>query len=98
MKMKFVKEYKELDKVSLFVKLQFLDKHGFGLLADAIDRDLRNCIAHIDIIVNEDGSIVNKRTHKTIEDMKQITDYLGGIGAITMNVMDYSLRRIGAIE
>lgn len=97
-KMKFVKEYNDLDKVSLFVKLQFIDKHGFGLLADAVDRELRNCIAHIDIIVNEDGSIVNKRTHEKIDDLEQRRDYLGGVGAIVLNAMDYSLRRIGVIQ
>lgn len=92
--MEFVKEYNKLDKISLFVKLQFIEKHGFGLFADAIDRELRNCIAHIDLIVNEDGSIINKRTRKKIDDLKQRTDYLGGMGVIIITVMDYSLRKI----
>ena len=96
--MKFVAEYSKLDKVSLFVKLQFIEKHGFGLLADAIDRELRNCIAHIDLIVNEDGSIINKRNRKKISNLKQRTDYLGSVGTIILTVMDYSLRKISAIE
>lgn len=95
---KFVKEYKKLDKVSLFIKLQFIEKHGFGLLADAVDRELRNCIAHIDIIVNEDGSIVNKGTKEKIGELNQKTDYLGGLGSIILDVMDYALRRSDIIE
>lgn len=95
---KFLQEYKSLDKLSLSIKLQFLEKHGFELLTNAIDKDLRNCIAHIDIIVNEDGSIVNNRTKERLVDLKQRTDYLGGIGAIILNVLDYELDKLGLIE
>ena len=94
----FVKEYNKLDKISLSVKLQFIEKHGFGLLANAVDKELRNCIAHIDLIVNEDGSIINSRTQVKMRDLKQKTDYLGGLGAIILNVMYYELKKIDVIE
>jgi hypothetical protein len=83
-RMEFVDDYKELDKVDLYVKLQFLEKHGFNLLTDAIDRELRNCIAHLDFTVYDDGSVINERTGKTIEIEKKIS-YLHSITCVTAN-------------
>ena len=97
-KRKFVESYEDLKRISLFIKMQFIEKHGFNLLSDAVDRELRNFIAHIDLIVNEDGTIVNKRTEATIRDLEQKTNDLGGVIAIILNVINYSLERIDAIE
>ena len=68
-RMKFIKEYKELDKIPLFVKLQFIEEHELKFVSDAFDRELRNCIAHLDYIVKDDGDIINKRTGRKIEDL-----------------------------
>lgn len=69
--MEYVKNYKELEKIDLFVKLQFLKKHGFDFLCGCIDRNLRNLIAHTDIAVNDDGSIVNIKNGKQIPNLEE---------------------------
>jgi hypothetical protein len=94
----FVEDYEKLKKIDLYVKCQFLKKHEFDLLADSVDRDLRNCIAHLNFIVNEDGSILNKKTKKKIEDLIQKTNYLGCVCAVTLHAMTYSLIKIGLID
>jgi hypothetical protein len=69
--MEFVKNHKELEKIDLFVKIQFVRKHGFEFLCDCIDRNLRNSIAHLDIMVNDDGSIVNLKTGEKISNLEK---------------------------
>ena len=56
-RMKFVKSYDGLDKVILFIKLQFVEEHGFKFITDVFDRELRNCIAHLNFVVKDDGTI-----------------------------------------
>lgn len=63
----FVKDYKGLDKVSLYLKLQFIEKHGFKFVTDEFDRAFRNCIAHLRFIVEDDGTVVNVATGEKIE-------------------------------
>lgn len=57
LRMKFVKKYNELEKVSLFVKLQFIEEHGFQVITGSFDRELRNCIAHLRFTVKDNGAI-----------------------------------------
>lgn len=66
-KMKFVKEYKELGKVSLFIRLQFIEEHGLKYVADTYDRKLRNRIAHLRFTVEDNGAIIDKTTGEKIE-------------------------------
>ncbi|MDH5733666.1 MAG: hypothetical protein OEY88_07780 [Candidatus Bathyarchaeota archaeon] len=68
-RMRFVRSYKELDKVSLFVKLQFVELHGFKFVTNAYNRKLRNCIAHLTYTVEDDGTILNNRTGTKIENL-----------------------------
>lgn len=84
---KFVENYEELDKVALFVKLKFIKKHGFKFIADAIDKKLRNSIAHLGFIVNDDGSIVDRRTEKITKDVREKTDSLGCVCAVTIDAI-----------
>jgi len=86
-RMKFVENYEELDKVTLFVKLQFIQKHGFEFIANAIDRKLRNSIAHLGFIVNNDGSIVDRKTGKITKDVREKTDSLGFVCAVTIHAI-----------
>ena len=67
-RMKFVKSYRDLDKISLFVKLQFLEEHGLKYLTETYNRKLRNCIAHLKLNLNDDGTITNKITGEKIEE------------------------------
>lgn len=65
--MRFIDSYLQLKKLDLFVKIQFIEKHGFKNLTNAIDRNLRNCIAHLDFLVDEMGNITNTRTGEIFE-------------------------------
>lgn len=69
--MEFVKKYKQLEKIDLFVKMQFIEKHGFGFLCNSMDRPLRNSIAHLDLKVTDDGSIINTKTEEKITDFNE---------------------------
>ncbi len=91
--MEFIKDYSKVDKVDLFIKLQFIEIHGFSLLVNSVDRELRNCIAHIDIMVKEDGKLVNKRTGKNIDDFGQRITHLIATITIVMCVIDFALKR-----
>jgi hypothetical protein len=70
--LKFVRNYKELEKIDLSVKMQFVKEHGFEFLCDCIDRKFRNSIAHLDIMVNDDGSIVNIKTGEKIPHINKL--------------------------
>lgn len=55
--MKFVKTYDRLEKIPLFLKLSFVNNHGFTNTLTGFDRQLRNCIAHSKYEIQEDGTI-----------------------------------------
>lgn len=93
LRMKFVKKYEELDKVTLFIKLKFVEEHGFKFISDAFDRDLRNCIAHLRYTVKDDGSIIDKRTGKVMKDLRKKTDDLGCVCALTLRAIGVSLEK-----
>ena len=98
-RMRFVENYEELDKVTLYVKLQFIEKHGLKFIADAIDRKLRNSIAHLGFIVEEEGSILDTRTGKLTKDLKKKTNYLGCICAVTIHLIgDWLIRKDSQIQ
>jgi hypothetical protein len=65
-RMEFVNTYEHLYKLDLYVKMQFIEKHGFGMLTKSFDRDLRNCIAHLDFVIHDNGKIISKKTQETI--------------------------------
>jgi hypothetical protein len=56
----FVNRFGDIDKVDLSIKLKFLEKHGFNLIVDSVDRKLRNDISHLNFRVLADGKIVDK--------------------------------------
>jgi len=97
-KREFVKKYAHLSQISLHVKIQFIRKHGFILLTDFVDRNLRNSIAHMNVIVKEDGTIVNKKTKQSVTNLDLKMNQLGSIHAMAINVINLALERIGAIE
>ena len=89
-KREFVRNYEGLNNLSLLEKMQFVEMHGFKFVSDACDRDLRNSIAHLRIIVNDDGSMVEitrkGKTGKAIKDMDRKTEYL--VGVCTLAVVE----------
>lgn len=94
-KVDFVEDYEGLNNIDLSCKQQFIKKHGFKFVSDACDKDLRNSIAHLRIMVEEDGSIVEitrkGRIGRKIEDVKKKTDYLGSVCTMTMGVILFLL-------
>lgn len=86
-KREFVRNYEGLNNLTLLEKMQFVEIHGFKFVSDACDRDLRNSIAHLRIIVNDDGSTVEitkrGKTGKAIKDMRRKTEYLVGVCVLT---------------
>ena len=94
-RMKSVKSYGELIKLSLFVKMQFVEKHGFKFLTDVYDRNLRNCIAHNKYSVREDETIFNNETNAKIEDLqskgRKLVEMVNTLGDV-FNVILVELR------
>ena len=56
-KKKTINTMNEIREESLYKKLTFLNDNGFSLISDICDRDLRNSIAHMNFILNSDGSV-----------------------------------------
>ena len=83
--MKFAKCYKDLDRISLFIKLQFVEKHGFVSVIDAFDRRLRNCIAHLRYHLEEDGTLVYDGNRLSTKDLTDKFSRLWGM-AMAMHV------------
>lgn len=85
--MKFVKKYEELDKVALFIKLQFIEEHGFRFIGDSLDRELRNCIAHLRFKVEDEGNVEITPSGKlTQEELLKKFRKLIGISRVVMIV------------
>lgn len=64
-KMEFAKRYNDLDKIPFFVKLKFIKKHDLKSVLTYFDRDLRNCIAHMNYSIDDKGIIIYKKTKLT---------------------------------
>jgi hypothetical protein len=90
-RMNFAKSYDDLYMIPLFVKQQFLEEHGFNFVSSAINRDLRNVIAHLRFVVNDDGSIIDTRTGKPVKNIIQANDELGCVCALTLQAINGSL-------
>jgi hypothetical protein len=72
-KMKFANSYEQTKTIDLYVKLQFLEKHGYKELADSFDRDLRNCIAHLDFTLDENGNVYRRENAKKSTNIKRLS-------------------------
>lgn len=90
--MKFVDSYKKLGKIDLFVKLQFLERHGFTFITQALDRNLRSCIAHLEYTVDDDGTIVNEKSGEKIIDIEQKMHLLSCSNTMVTLALDYLLQ------
>lgn len=88
-KRRVVNSYKDLGNVDLFIKMQCLEKHGFTFITEAIDRNLRNCIAHLEYIVEENGTIINQKNGERINDITQKMDHLGCANTVVTLTLSY---------
>ncbi len=93
--MKFVDSYKKLGKIDLFIKMQFLERHGFAFITQAIDRNLRNCITHLEYTVNEDGTIIDEKTGEKIIDIDQKMHLLSCSNTMVTLALNYLLQSKG---
>jgi uncharacterized protein (UPF0335 family) len=85
-KMKYVETYRDLEKIDLYVKEQFLSAYGFGFCASVIDRELRNCIAHQDYVIFDDGKIKNLKTGQMIDIEKKVHNVMMMNSLISMTL------------
>jgi hypothetical protein len=90
--MKFVDSYKKLGKIDLFIKLQFLERNGFTFITQAIDRNLRNCITHLEYTVNDDGTIINEKDGEKIIDIEQKMHLLSCSNTMVTLALNYWLQ------
>jgi hypothetical protein len=97
-KREFVRNYAGLNNLSLFQKMQFIEMHGFKFVSDACDRDLRNSIAHLRIIVNDDGSLVEitrkGKTGKVMKDMDMKYKYLAVVCTMALQTVRKLLKNV----
>ena len=93
--MKFVDSYKKLGKIDLFIKLQFLERHGFTFITQAIDRNLRNCITHLEYTVSDDGTIIDERNDEKIIDIEQKMHLLSCSNMMVTLALTYLLQSKG---
>ena len=52
-----VSRLKDVHKLNLSHKLEFLDAHKLGFVSKIVNRNLRNMIAHLGFTITEDGTI-----------------------------------------
>jgi hypothetical protein len=72
----FALTYEDIEKIDLSIKLKFLEKHGFGLIVNGVDRKLRNDIAHLNLQVLANGRVVDTKRGQEIKDITDKTKYL----------------------
>lgn len=82
---KFVKKFEEIREIPIFMRLLFLAEHGFKNFAHAVDRQLRNCIAHFEYEIKNDGTILNKKDQSIVTDIVSKIDYLGCYCTVVLN-------------
>jgi hypothetical protein len=77
-KQKFVSSFDELFEIRLFIKLEFLKKHGFGFLSEICSKEIRNAIAHQNFKIEPDGTVrlKNERKYTQKELREKIDDKL----------------------
>lgn len=59
-----VSRFKDLHRLNLLYKLEFLDAHKLGFVSKIVSRDLRNIIAHLGFTITEEGTIRDSSNNK----------------------------------
>jgi hypothetical protein len=71
-KNRFAETYKDLERMNLKSKLDFLIENDLGLAVRHIDRNLRNCIAHQEFVIYDDGTVRNLMTGELIDIQEKV--------------------------
>ena len=85
-KKKEVLTYKEISEEDLFIRLNYVGHYETSmgnLLSNCIDRVLRNCIAHLNFTVNDDGTVINGVTKQKISSHEAIKSLMAAILTIS---------------
>lgn len=71
--------YRQVRQTNLASKMQFLEENGFSAFTRTANRTLRNSIAHLEIVVIDDGSITDVKTNKKIDLKKEMESQKFGL-------------------
>lgn len=87
---KHVTKTRELEKIDLAYKLDFLEDEGLDLFARFIDRDVRNHIAHLKFTIQNNGKI-KKRDGSPINIDRNISRFWDGVDTLMLVFEDIGL-------
>lgn len=87
---KHVTKARELEKIDLAYKLDFLEDEGLDLFRKFINRDVRNHIAHLKFTIQDNGEI-RKRDGSPIDIDVNISRFWGGVDILMLVFEDIRL-------
>lgn len=76
---KNVKKLDEIEEVRFSLKLKFLRKHGFAIVANKSNTRLRNSVAHLFYYVDDDGTIRYDNLEITKDEYEELYDKLRNV-------------------
>jgi hypothetical protein len=95
---KFVSSFMGLFNIPLYIRLEFLSKHGYDFFSEICKRDLRNAIAHQKFKIESDGTVHvledGKRQSYTIKDLNKALEDATKLLSIFNEVYQSELKRI----
>jgi len=79
----YVYSYEEIKDLDLFVKLEYLgNKYKTSWeknIADCVNRDLRNSVAHLDYLVNDDGTVIYGKKREKVNSEQEVKSLMTNI-------------------
>jgi hypothetical protein len=90
--MMHVSRFKDLHRLNLSYKLEFLDTHKLGFVSKIVNKNLRNMIAHLGFTITEDGTIRDS-DNKEIDIDAEIEAFWNRVGEIIATFDDRGLLR-----
>lgn len=85
--------FEDLEKIELWKKLEFLEEHDLKPVASIFDRRLRNRIAHINFIIEDDGTVKTKEG-SPIDIYAKISSLQTNLMCLNLVTIDIELPRI----
>lgn len=93
---KFATSFKEIVRLRLYLKLEFLKRHGFDFLTETCPRTLRNAIAHQSFRIEGDGSIVVSNGSEKSYSQREILDMIVIMNELSTLALDTWSNQEGA--
>lgn len=63
----------DISKVNLAKKITFLKEHGFDYFEEVCAKDIRNAIAHQNIEIKDDGTLIIKEGQYSLNELDKIS-------------------------